>query len=98
MMHNYNGTKSYGLYFVAFYMLAIISMLSIAFIINDGMFSTVGDSNHPLEIDRIYDCPYGDWSGNVSQMETHDGMYNVYYYCPECGHVIGRIPFNERQG
>lgn len=61
------------------------------------IFGGPGDVNYVLENDVIYDCPECDWSGNTSIMTWHDGASSVYYYCPDCGHPIGRIPFTDKQ-
>lgn len=63
-----------------------------------GWFSDVGDSNHELEAGRDYTCPYCQWDGNTSEMLGYSGPLGIVYYCPECGEVIGYIPYNERQG
>jgi len=63
-----------------------------------GWFVDVGDVNYHLETDRVYECQFCQWEGNVSQMFYHDGVNGVVYYCPECGEVIGIIPYDQQQG
>ena len=73
------------------------SILIFAFAYTGYNFGEPGDANYVLENDVIYDCPDCDWSGNTSLMLWHDGASGVMYYCPDCGHVIGRIPFADKQ-
>jgi DNA-directed RNA polymerase subunit RPC12/RpoP len=98
LTHNYDLSKSHAFYWLTFYIAFATVAILIIGAYNGGMFSKVGDINHELETEREYYCPYCDWHGNVTEMESHDGQDSVYYYCPDCGHVMGKIPYPERQG
>jgi predicted RNA-binding Zn-ribbon protein involved in translation (DUF1610 family) len=82
-------------------MWAALSVFVVAYlavlVIATPFFQPVGSERYVMDIEQTYDCPFCDWSGNASMMTTHDGAWGVNYYCPDCGHVIGNVPYGERQ-
>lgn len=69
----------------------VAAVFVIAIIMNTvspNFFYKVGDTNYQLNCEDLFTCPHDGLQTTTAEMITYDGYY---YYCPMCGHVMGKL-------
>jgi len=83
-MHDPYTGKHTGILWAFFAVAIVVAVFALA----PNTLVNVGTQWYHLNATDLYECPECHLSTTTGDMATYDGYY---YYCPECGHVMGSL-------
>jgi hypothetical protein len=87
--------KSNGVVFLVIFAAVVLGVAMTTHALAPNLYYSVGSDRFELNATDLYECSECHLSTTTADMATYDGYY---YYCPQCGHVMGNLNPGQKHG